>query len=148
MGIVLKLDFICFKNAYNDKIIAHIVGILFSLGMEKTKWFYKHVSTIFDIMNHFGERMNRGGNMEYTQEMKNRLKRLEGQVRGVIRMMEEGKDCKEVVTQLSAIRSATDRAIGYVVAKNLETCIRLASEEGKNTEEAIEEAVNLIVKSR
>lgn len=92
--------------------------------------------------------MNRGGNMEYTQEMKNRLKRLEGQVRGVIRMMEEEKDCKEVVTQLSAIRSATDRAIGYVVAKNLESCIRHANEEGKNCEKVIEEAVNLLVKSR
>jgi DNA-binding FrmR family transcriptional regulator len=86
--------------------------------------------------------------MEYTQEMKNRLKRLEGQVRGVIRMMEEGNNCKDVVTQLSAVRSAADRAIGYIVAKNLETCIHLANEEGKNADEAIQEAVNMIVKSR
>ncbi|WP_077211083.1 metal-sensitive transcriptional regulator [Bacillus dakarensis] len=86
--------------------------------------------------------------MEYTQELKNRLKRLEGQVRGVIRMMEEGQHCKDVVTQLSAVRSATDRAIGYIVAKNLETCIREADEEGKNAEDAIQEAVNMIVKSR
>mgnify|MGYP001298703623 CR=1 FL=1 len=86
--------------------------------------------------------------MEYTQDMKNRLKRLEGQIRGVLRMMEEGKHCKEVVTQLSAVRSATDRAIGYIVAKNLETCIREAHEEGKTSEEAIQEAVNMIVKSR
>ena len=34
--------------------------------------------------------------MEYTQEMKNRLKRLEGQVRGVIRMMEEGSECRKM----------------------------------------------------
>ena len=86
--------------------------------------------------------------MEYTQELKNRLKRLEGQVRGVIRMMEEGQHCKDVVTQLSAVRSATDRAIGYIVAKNLETCIREADEEGKNAEDAIQEAVNMIVRSR
>ena len=86
--------------------------------------------------------------MEYSQEMKNRLKRLEGQVRGVIRMMEEENHCKDVVTQLSAIRSATDRAIGYIVAKNLESCIREAKESGGNAEEAIQEAVNMIVKSR
>jgi len=86
--------------------------------------------------------------VEYTQELKNRLKRLEGQVRGVIRMMEEGQHCKDVVTQLSAVRSATDRAIGYIVAKNLETCIREADEEGKNAEDAIQEAVNMIVRSR
>ncbi|CAM3514459.1 metal-sensitive transcriptional regulator [Bacillus sp. ISL-47] len=86
--------------------------------------------------------------MEYTPEMKNRLKRLEGQVRGVIRMMEEEKHCKDVVTQLSAVRSAVDRAMGYIVAKNLETCIRDANTEGKNAEDAIQEAVNMIVKSR
>ncbi|WP_436375213.1 metal-sensitive transcriptional regulator [Cytobacillus sp. BC1816] len=86
--------------------------------------------------------------MEYTPEMKNRLKRLEGQVRGVIRMMEEEKHCKDVVTQLSAVRSAVDRAMGYIVAKNLETCIREAADEGKNAEIAIQEAVNMIVKSR
>ncbi|MBA4535640.1 metal-sensitive transcriptional regulator [Bacillus aquiflavi] len=86
--------------------------------------------------------------MEYSQEIKNRLKRLEGQIRGVIRMMEEDKHCKDVVTQLSAVRSAVDRAIGIIVAKNLETCIRDANEKGTNAEEAIQEAVNMIVKSR
>ncbi|MDP4171826.1 MAG: metal-sensitive transcriptional regulator, partial [Bacillota bacterium] len=82
------------------------------------------------------------------QEMKNRLKRIEGQVRGVIRMMEEEKHCKDVVTQLSAVRSAVDRALGYVVAKNLETCIVDAKNEGRSAEDAIQEAVNMIVKSR
>ncbi|MDQ0268971.1 metal-sensitive transcriptional regulator [Cytobacillus purgationiresistens] len=86
--------------------------------------------------------------MEYSQDMKNRLKRLEGQVRGILRMMEEEKHCKDVVTQLSAVRSAVDRTMGYVVAKNLEACIREADAEGKNAEEAIQEAVNMIVKSR
>lgn len=86
--------------------------------------------------------------MEYSQDMKNRLRRLEGQVRGVIRMMEEGNECKDVVTQLSAVRSAVDRAIGFIVAKNLESCIHDAHEEGRTADEAIQEAVNLIVKSR
>ncbi|WP_174730535.1 metal-sensitive transcriptional regulator [Mesobacillus harenae] len=86
--------------------------------------------------------------MDYSPEMKNRLKRLEGQVRGVIRMMEEEKNCKDVVTQLSAVRSAVDRAIGFIVAKNLEACIRAAEDEGKSTEDAVQEAVNMIVKSR
>lgn len=86
--------------------------------------------------------------MEYTQELKNRLKRLEGQVRGVIRMMEEEKHCKDVVAQLSAVRSATDRAIGYIVAKNLESCIVEAKEEGREAEDAIKEAVEMMIKSR
>ncbi|MEK4030965.1 MULTISPECIES: metal-sensitive transcriptional regulator [Bacillaceae] len=86
--------------------------------------------------------------MEYNRDIKNRLSRIEGQIRGVIKMMEEDKHCKEVVTQLSAIRSAVDRSIGLVVAKNLESCIREANENGQNAEEAIQEAVNMIVKSR
>lgn len=85
---------------------------------------------------------------QYPSEITNRLKRVEGQVRGVIRMMEEEKHCKEVVTQLSAVRSAIDRAIGVIVAKNLESCIREAHEEGRDAEEAIEEAVSMIVRTR
>lgn len=84
----------------------------------------------------------------YTQDMKNRLKRIEGQVRGVLKMMEENKDCKDVITQLSAARSAIDRAIGFTVAKNLETCIRRQHENGDSTDELIQEAVQMIVKSR
>lgn len=86
--------------------------------------------------------------MEYTKDLKNRLKRLEGQVRGVIRMMEEEQHCKDIVSQLSAVRSATDRAIGYIVAKNLESCILEAQEEGRDAEDAIQEAVNMMIKSR
>lgn len=86
--------------------------------------------------------------MEYPQDMKNRLKRIEGQVRGVLRMMEEEKECKDVIMQLTAARSAIDRAIGYVVAKNLEVCIREQDKNGDSAEEVISEAVQMIVKSR
>lgn len=86
--------------------------------------------------------------MHYDKDMLNRLKRLEGQVRGVIRMMEEEKNCRDVVTQLSAVRSAADRTIGLIVAKNLEHCIVEANEQGTSTETAIQEAVSMLVKSR
>lgn len=86
--------------------------------------------------------------MDYSPEVKNRMKRLEGQVRGVLRMMDEEKDCKEIITQMSAIRSALDRATAFVVAKNLETCIRDEANSGQKREDVIEEAVQLLVKSR
>lgn len=54
--------------------------------------------------------------MQYTDDMKNRLKRVEGQVRGVLKMMEEEKECREIVSQLSAVRNAVDKAIAYIVA--------------------------------
>ncbi|MBM7551115.1 metal-sensitive transcriptional regulator [Thalassobacillus pellis] len=84
----------------------------------------------------------------YNQEMKNRLKRIEGQVRGVLKMMDEEKDCRDVITQLSAARTAMDRAVGYIVAKNLEKCIRTTHENEDSAEELINEAVQMIVKSR
>jgi len=81
--------------------------------------------------------------------MKNRVKRIEGQLRGILRMMEENKDCKEVITQLSATRSAIDRTIGVIVSSNLVECVQKANEPGeKSMEELVQEAVNLLVKSR
>ncbi|MBD7965415.1 MAG: metal-sensitive transcriptional regulator [Bacillota bacterium] len=87
--------------------------------------------------------------MEYTQEMKNRLKRIEGQIRGVLRMLEEEQDCKSVITQLSASRTAIDRSIGLIVGTNLEQCLReqMANGEEMNSD-IVKEAVQLLVKSR
>lgn len=86
--------------------------------------------------------------MIYDNSMKNRLRRIEGQIRGVLSMMEESKDCREVVTQLTAIRSAVDRSIGLIVANNLESCIRDEIGKGNNPDKIIKEAVDLLVKSR
>ena len=41
----------------------------------------------------------------------NRLRRAQGQLRGVITMIEEGRDCREVVTQLAAVSRALDKAV-------------------------------------
>jgi len=86
--------------------------------------------------------------MEYTQAMKNRLRRMEGQIRGILKMMEEGKSCKEVVSQMSAVRNALDRAIGVIVSTNLEHCIREEIAKGEDTSKTIKEAVDLLVRSR
>ena len=84
----------------------------------------------------------------YDAQIKNRMKRIEGQVKAVLRMMEEEKSCKEVVTQMSAARNALDRAIAIVVSANLEQCVREQIDKGEDTKAQIQEAVNLLVKSR
>ena len=86
--------------------------------------------------------------MSYDAKALNRLKRIEGQVRAVIRMMEEGKDCKDVITQLSAVRSGVDRTIGVIVAANLVECVRNAEGDDKKMDELIEEAMTMLVKTR
>ena len=86
--------------------------------------------------------------MTYDDKVKNRLSRMEGQLRGIQRMMEEGKDCQDVITQLSAVRSGVERAIGLIVSENLVECVRAAEGNEEQVNESIAEAVKLLVKSR
>jgi DNA-binding FrmR family transcriptional regulator len=53
----------------------------------------------------------------------NRLRRAEGQLGGVIRMIEEGRDCQDVVRLLAAVSKALDRAGFAVVASGLRQCV-------------------------
>jgi DNA-binding FrmR family transcriptional regulator len=53
----------------------------------------------------------------------NRIKRAQGQLAGVLRMIEEGRDCEDVVTQLAAVSRALDRAGFAIVATGLRQCL-------------------------
>ncbi|WP_236238787.1 metal-sensitive transcriptional regulator [Streptomyces sp. CC228A] len=53
----------------------------------------------------------------------NRLRRAQGQISGVIRMIEEGRDCEAVVTQLAAASRALDRAGFAIIATGLQQCL-------------------------
>ena len=53
----------------------------------------------------------------------NRIKRAQGQLAGVLRMVEEGRDCEDVVTQLAAVSRALDRAGFAIVAAGLQECL-------------------------
>ncbi|MEU1486563.1 MULTISPECIES: metal-sensitive transcriptional regulator [unclassified Streptomyces] len=64
----------------------------------------------------------------------NRLRRAQGQISGVIRMIEEGRDCEEVVTQLAAASRALDRAGFAIIATGLQQCLT-GVEEGLRSEE-------------
>ena len=86
--------------------------------------------------------------MEYNDQMKNRMRRIEGQARGILGMMDQNKSCKDVVSQLTAIRTAVDRVIMYVVGENMEHCIRQEVETGKSAEHLIKEAIELLMNTR
>ncbi|MDN5795327.1 MAG: metal-sensitive transcriptional regulator [Intrasporangium sp.] len=53
----------------------------------------------------------------------NRIKRAQGQLGGVLRMLEEGRDCEQVVTQLAAVSKALDRAGFAIIASGLQQCL-------------------------
>ena len=86
--------------------------------------------------------------MDYDDKVKSRIKRMEGQLRGILRMMEEGQECKDVITQLSAVRSGVDRTIGVIVSENLVNCVKESEGNEELMNGQIKEAVNLLVKSR
>lgn len=66
-----------------------------------------------------------------TADVIKRLRRAEGQIRGVIAMLEEGRDCADVVTQLAAVSRALDRAGFKIIASGLQQCIT-AAEDGED----------------
>lgn len=75
-----------------------------------------------------------------------RLKRAEGQIRGVLKMIEEEKECIDIVTQLSAARSSIDRVMGLLVAENFRKCLEEECENSEEREEKINQAIQLIMK--
>ena len=67
-----------------------------------------------------------------------RLRRVEGQVRGIQQMLLDGRECRDVVTQLSAARKALDQAGFKLVASGLTYCIdnpQQAADEGYGIDE-------------
>lgn len=85
----------------------------------------------------------------YDKAIINRINRLQGQINGALKMIEEGKNCKEVVTQLSAAKSALNRTMNVIVSENLVECVKEAmNNPEENTDELVKEAVELLNKSR
>jgi DNA-binding FrmR family transcriptional regulator len=74
-----------------------------------------------------------------------RLQRLEGQVRGVRRMLDDDRDCPEILTQLSAIRGAAYQ-ISLLLVENYALCCVSNPEEYGPADEAIAKMVNTLGK--
>lgn len=64
----------------------------------------------------------------------NRLKRASGQLNAVIKLMETEASCRDVITQLSAVSSAIDRAGFAIIATAMKTCVDEPSADGSKNE--------------
>jgi len=80
------------------------------------------------------------------QKCLNRLKRIEGQVRGVGGMIEEGRYCIDLLTQLSAIKSAIAAVEAEVLKEHSQTCVATALESGSADarKEKMDELIGLL----
>ena len=73
------------------------------------------------------------------QLLKNRLKRIEGQVRGVRRMVDEEAYCVDVLTQIASVVSALEKVGTILLKDHVEHCVRESIEKGEDADEKIEE---------
>jgi DNA-binding FrmR family transcriptional regulator len=72
---------------------------------------------------------------EQLDAISKRLKRAHGQLAAVIRMLEEGRNCDEIVTQMSAVNKAVNTAAFTLISTSLKECIV----ENKNNNQAVQE---------
>jgi DNA-binding FrmR family transcriptional regulator len=81
---------------------------------------------------------------ESRQAVLRRLRRIEGQVRGLQKMIEEQKDCREILTQVAAVKSAVTQ-VGLIVFENhAQQCIAKATHE--NSDDTFRDIVDMMGK--
>jgi len=80
----------------------------------------------------------------------NRLSRIEGQVRGVRNMVEDGRYCIDILTQVNAARAALDRVEQEVLREHLQSCVTHAFHKGSLMErqQKIEELIKVLDSQR
>lgn len=77
------------------------------------------------------------------KQLLNRLRRVEGQIRGLQRLIDEDKPCADVLVQMAAARSALDEVGVRLIAFGMKDCLK---EQEENCEESVEEAIQLFIK--
>lgn len=80
---------------------------------------------------------------EHKQELRKRLNRLEGQVRGVSKMLDDNRSCPEIIQQLAAIRAAAHQASLLVIRAYAAECLRTA----RPTQAAIDDLVQVLARA-
>ncbi|NLW16135.1 MAG: metal-sensitive transcriptional regulator [Firmicutes bacterium] len=79
-------------------------------------------------------------------ELVRRLKRIEGQARGIQGMLADGRDCEEIFTQVAALKAAVEQVGVAMVACLLENSLRLSLQTGADTSEAVAQAKKMLSK--
>jgi DNA-binding FrmR family transcriptional regulator len=78
------------------------------------------------------------------EKLQNRLRRIEGQVRGLQRMVEEEVYCVEILTQIRSIVSASEKVATILLKDHVEHCVRESIESGEGADEKVEELTTAV----
>jgi DNA-binding FrmR family transcriptional regulator len=73
------------------------------------------------------------------EKLRVRLRRIEGQVRGVQRMIDEEKYCVDILTQISSYIRASEKVASLVLRDHMDHCVREALADGENADEKVRE---------
>ena len=87
---------------------------------------------------------DKGSTGKEYKDLMNRLSRIEGQVRGVRRMVEEGAYCPDILIQVSAVNAALNSFNKVLLANHIRTCVADDIRDGKD--ETIDELVTTLQK--
>lgn len=91
-----------------------------------------------DIHPHTADNHGHVHDPESLQRILNRFARIEGHIRGIKTMVQDGRSCTDVLVQIAAVRGALNRVSRIILDEHLSDCITRASEQG-NIEAEIEE---------
>ena len=83
------------------------------------------------------------GNEQIT-ELINRMKRIEGQARGIQRMLQEGQECEDIVIQLSAMKAALNRVGLSLITCHLSERLERDLNDGEPSAQAVEKALKIL----
>ncbi len=79
--------------------------------------------------------MDRIHDHQHTNEVVNRLSRIEGHVRAIKRMLKEDRPCPDVLIQLAAVKAAVQKTAQVVLEDHIESCLDEAAIKGTSNEE-------------
>lgn len=79
-------------------------------------------------------------------EILGRLKKIEGQVRGVVHMIEDKRRCEDILVQVAAIKAAINQAGAQILVARLATCLEEAQVPDERIKQAVEELAPLLRK--
>ena len=72
------------------------------------------------------------------------LKRIEGQIRGIQKMIDEGKYCVDILNQVKAVRKAITTVEGRILEKHLQSCVKQSLKDSSNFDEKVQEIMSVL----
>jgi CsoR family transcriptional regulator, copper-sensing transcriptional repressor len=90
--------------------------------------------------------VNKVNKTEYKKTLLNRVKRIEGQVKGIERMIEEEEFCGDILMQISAVRSALNKVGGIILENYAKKCLVQKKNLLDQSDDALDELIDIILK--